>query len=267
MSLLSRRASGEGRLTNASGERTAPPTLFDLWKATNEGCAPAFFSLIFRRAFDHLESGLTPGAVALDVGCGTGHVTAALAGFGCRAAGFDIDAPTVLQGREAHPAEVLFVGDAQNIPLADQSVDAIFSFSVFQYLDRSRALAECARVLRPNGRFAIIENLQGNPFAKLFRAQRRLSSYRYPKNLAPLRHTRWDERRDYEAHFSDVHYEAHYLLTPLFLLFRSMWADDSADHALARRVFPRLNAIERALISRIPLTRDGCWSSLTYGRR
>jgi SAM-dependent methyltransferase len=46
------------------------------------------------------------------------------------------------------------VGDARHLPFADQSVDAIFSYSILQHLAPSaveECVAECGRVLRPGG--------------------------------------------------------------------------------------------------------------------
>lgn len=46
------------------------------------------------------------------------------------------------------------VGDARHLPFPDESVDAIFSYSVLQHLAPSaveECIAECARVLRPGG--------------------------------------------------------------------------------------------------------------------
>ncbi|MFO0712852.1 MAG: bifunctional demethylmenaquinone methyltransferase/2-methoxy-6-polyprenyl-1,4-benzoquinol methylase UbiE [Sandaracinus sp.] len=52
----------------------------------------------------------------------------------------------------------LEAGDAQEIALADESVDAVtIAFGIRNVPDRRRALAEMARVTRPGGRVAILE--------------------------------------------------------------------------------------------------------------
>ncbi len=52
------------------------------------------------------------------------------------------------------------VGDALNLPLADDSVDAAFLFTVLGEIpDRPRAVAELRRVLRPGGVLSISESL------------------------------------------------------------------------------------------------------------
>jgi len=56
----------------------------------------------------------------------------------------------------AHPV----VGDALGLPLADDSVDAAFLFTVLGEIpDRPRAVAELRRVLRPGGVLSISESL------------------------------------------------------------------------------------------------------------
>ena len=87
-----------------------------------------------------------PGALILDIGCGTGETVAYLrARHGFQATGVDVD-PAV-QGREH-----LVQAPAEALPLADESVDgALMECSLSVTVDPDRALAECRRVLRPGG--------------------------------------------------------------------------------------------------------------------
>src|SRR5688500_12700871 len=59
-------------------------------------------------------------------------------------------------------AEVLD-GSAEEIPLADASVDAVFAAEAFHRFDGERALAEIARVLRPRGVLVLMWNLPAGP--------------------------------------------------------------------------------------------------------
>jgi SAM-dependent methyltransferase len=49
-------------------------------------------------------------------------------------------------------------GSAEQIPLPDASVDAVFAAQAFHWFDHERALPEIGRVLRPGGVFAIVWN-------------------------------------------------------------------------------------------------------------
>ncbi len=70
--------------------------------------------------------------------------------------GLDFNADGIAFCRRRHQlSELDFVhGDAENLPLADQSVDAVVNVEASHaYGDLSRFLAEVARVLRPGGHF------------------------------------------------------------------------------------------------------------------
>jgi SAM-dependent methyltransferase len=58
----------------------------------------------------------------------------------------------VVPGVEALP------GTAEQIPLADASVDAVFTAQAFHWFDHERALPEIGRVLRPGGVLAVVWN-------------------------------------------------------------------------------------------------------------
>jgi len=48
-----------------------------------------------------------------------------------------------------------YVADVQELPFGDAEFDCVFSgWLLYHVLDRDRAISECARVLRPGGRFA-----------------------------------------------------------------------------------------------------------------
>jgi ubiquinone/menaquinone biosynthesis C-methylase UbiE len=49
------------------------------------------------------------------------------------------------------------------MPIADASIDIIFSRSTMQYMDYDKVLSEYMRVLKPSGTLAVIENLRYSP--------------------------------------------------------------------------------------------------------
>jgi ubiquinone/menaquinone biosynthesis C-methylase UbiE len=76
-----------------------------------------------------LEAALAAGMIVLDVGCGTGVPTLALAERGCKAVGSDASAP-YLEGarrRRSHPAVTYELGDARRMHYSDASFDACVS--------------------------------------------------------------------------------------------------------------------------------------------
>lgn len=111
---------------------------------------------------------LPPGAVAIDVGCGEGAHSIELARrFGMDVHGVDplprhVDlARAALDG--ALSERVRFTtGTAEELPVADASVDLVWCREILMYADLSRAFAEFRRVLRP-GRHGVVYQVCTGP--------------------------------------------------------------------------------------------------------
>ena len=96
--------------------------------------------------------GIAPGAVVLDVGCGTGILLPLLRekmnGDGHIVA-LDLSGEMLKQASSKGHKAVYVQGDAQSLPLPEGVFDWVFCNAVFpHFLDKSRALAELRRVLR-----------------------------------------------------------------------------------------------------------------------
>ncbi len=95
--------------------------------------------------------------VALDLGCGTGQITAGLMRRYPKARVYALDfAERMLRHTRRHGRwrrrPHCVCGDMESLPLADASVDMLCSSLAFQWAtDRERLFAECRRVLRPGG--------------------------------------------------------------------------------------------------------------------
>lgn len=91
----------------------------------------------------------------LDLGCGTGYFQPALARRFPRANYIGLDIATGMLDyarRERCKAGCWVAGDAEQLPLAADSVDLVFSSLAIQWCQRPEALfAELGRVLRPGG--------------------------------------------------------------------------------------------------------------------
>ena len=88
----------------------------------------------------------------LDIACGEGYGTAAIASSGAQdVIGVDISPEACAHARAKYGVKTL-VGSAEAIPLADASVDAVVSFETIEHLEHpERLLDECKRVLAPRG--------------------------------------------------------------------------------------------------------------------
>ncbi len=87
--------------------------------------------------------------VVLDLGAGTGKLTAALAGPGRRIIAVDPAAPMLDRLRQAHPQAETRIGTAERTGLAGSSVDAVVVGAAFHWFSRRpptrRSPGSCAR--------------------------------------------------------------------------------------------------------------------------
>ena len=100
--------------------------------------------------------GAPEGSAWLDIGCGTGVVTAAVLEHAAPASVLGVDASAafvaVASGQVTDPRARFSVGDAAALPVGDGGCDAVVSGLVLNFLpDRAAALLEWSRVLRPGG--------------------------------------------------------------------------------------------------------------------
>jgi len=100
---------------------------------------------------------LPAGSRVLDVGCGDGLAVEHLVRrHAMRATGVDLSAALIQEGRRRRPGLDLRVGRAERLPFADGEFDAVLAeCSLSVCADRSRAMAECARVVRDRGRLLV----------------------------------------------------------------------------------------------------------------
>ena len=97
----------------------------------------------YRFARDHVRGRV------LDVACGAGYGTALLG-----AVGADLSLPTLRAARKRYPARYV-AADALRLPFA-RAFDAVVSFETIEHVpDAASFVAECARVLRPEGVFIV----------------------------------------------------------------------------------------------------------------
>ena len=110
---------------------------------------------------------IVPGQHVLDVGCGTGAATRALAkrvAPAGRVTGIDPSAALLKITRELLDKESLGnlidlrEGDCRELPFADASFDIVFAATTLSHVpDPARALGEMVRVTRPGGRIGVFD--------------------------------------------------------------------------------------------------------------
>jgi ubiquinone/menaquinone biosynthesis C-methylase UbiE len=94
----------------------------------------------------------------LDLGAGTGRLTELLVAAGHRVTAADPSTGMLEQLHRRLPGVATVVGAAENLPLPDAAFDVITVAQAWHWVDEAVAPRECARLLRPGGRLALVWN-------------------------------------------------------------------------------------------------------------
>ena len=111
------------------------------------------------------EAALTGTEEAIDLGCGAGHAAHRIAPLVRRVVAFDLTQEMLEVAASLAEAKGLTNiefrrGDVTALPFADSSFDVVTSrYSAHHYPDPARAVREAARVLRPGGRFLLVDTV------------------------------------------------------------------------------------------------------------
>ena len=157
-------------MTSSASRRTDAPS-FDRCAARYDELRPVdanWWELYERIA----AAGELRGRRALEVGCGTGRLSAALAERAL-ARVWAVDASAAMVERARALGVNARVARAEALPFKAGAFGAVVMRMVVHLLERPRALAEAARVLRPGGRLYFYEHVRSGS-ARFARAQRAL---------------------------------------------------------------------------------------------
>ena len=134
-----------------------------LWESVPEGLEPSDFALRSRFLLKRVHAGER----VLDVGCGEGAFTAALADAGALAVGIDVAEVPLRRARALRPELDLRLVDAGGgWDLPDASFDTVWAGETIEHvLDTAAWLSEIRRVLRSGG--SLLLSTPAHPPAKM----------------------------------------------------------------------------------------------------
>ncbi|MEO8659023.1 MAG: class I SAM-dependent methyltransferase [Bryobacteraceae bacterium] len=121
-----------------------------------------------------------PGERILDLGCGTGQLTAEIAKTGATVIGVDRSPEMITEASRQFPAIQFLVADGASFVL-DRPVDAIFSNAALHWMKPPQPVAAAmARALKPGGRLVIEFGGKGNVQSVLDAARTVLGNFENP---------------------------------------------------------------------------------------
>lgn len=126
------------------------------WQTAAPGYHDHFGTLTTQAVGPLLDAvGAGPSARILDIATGPGYAAAAAAKRSAVVTGVDFSTQMIARASRQYPVVRFLVGDADALPFADESFDAVVSnFGLLHMARPERALGEMHRVTRPGGRAA-----------------------------------------------------------------------------------------------------------------
>jgi len=104
--------------------------------------------------------GIDGQSVVADLGAGTGKFSRLLVPLAQEVIGIEPVQAMRLEFAQTLPGVRVLEGTAQDIPLADGTVDAVLCAQAFHWFANSAALAQIHRVLKPGGRLGLVWNVR-----------------------------------------------------------------------------------------------------------
>jgi trans-aconitate 2-methyltransferase len=205
-----------------------------------------------------------PGEFLLDLGCGTGDLTADIARRGTRVIGLDSSEEMLREARTKYPELTFVHGDARQFHF-DDPFDAIFSNAALHWIHEAEDAAACIhRALRMGGRFVAEFGGRGNvrrvEEAIVVEAAGRGVSIPQPLWYFPsiAEYSSLLERQGFEVVFATLFDRPTDLQGELGL---RAWIAMFCSHVLDRFASEHRNDVVRQMESRLRphLCRDGTW--------
>lgn len=184
-----------------------------------------------------LSNSIGPKQKVLELGAGTGKITASLVSTGAYITAIDISTESlnVIRTRSKNKVKTV-LADMECLPFEDSVFDFVISSGSLSYGDPSLVDQELKRVLKPKGSIIILDSLNHNPIYKINRLISFLLGKRTRSSIETIPNLGRVESLARLFETSRVLYFGHYLwIYPLLKLFTT--------RRFANRVMMQLNRI------------------------
>lgn len=225
------------------------------WRASDKDV----FAHAFQEAIAHsyFLLGDLKGKKLLEIGCGSGMQALYFAENGADVTVIDLSPESVRaveklaakHGTSQKLALRARLMNAESLEFPPATFDAVYINSVMMHVDQQKVLRECARVLKPSGKLAIVEPLQYALFVQLYRL---FSSY---KKMSP-HYATLRMFKEGRTHFSGFTHKEFYLFSSALL---PLWYFRKNFLSSLYRSAARLDSF---ILRALPPLRRLCWVSV-----
>ncbi len=214
--------------------------------------SPAFDDVV-QQSIDFLEG--ESGELVLDMGCGEGKETLALAARGLSVVGTDLSHTQLIRARELIEEELpeakfsLIQANAEQLPFAANSFRMVYGKAILHHLDLANSAAETQRLLRPQGRATFAEPMARHLIIWL---GRRLTPNLRTEDERPV------ELADLQAFaraFDQQMLQTYYLLAPAAYILRLL----PGAEGLFSSVYSWLSRLDQKLLARFKALQKFAW--------
>jgi SAM-dependent methyltransferase len=216
-----------------------------------------FFQPLKKKAIQFfLKSKQQKDEILLEIGCGNGLMLKIFDDLGFVTIGIDINFKIL---ETSLIEKNLICGDINNLPFKSHSIYNIYSFSVLQYCDHDKVFSEINRVLKPNGKLVLIENMGRNPFSGLYRLIHKKKGWTYPPFQTPKKYINWNQQKKIKESFSNVSFQSYHLTTPLVMFAYRIFPNTKIVHKILNVLFHISYLFDHIFLTIFPFFSKFCW--------
>jgi hypothetical protein len=124
--------------------------------------------------------------------------------------------------------------------------------------------SEIKRVLKPNGKLVLIENMGKNPFSSLYRLIHKKKGWTYPPFQTPEKYFNWNQQKKINELFANVSFQSYHLTTPLVMFAYRILPNTKIVHNILYVLFNISNIFDHVFLTILPFLSKFCWRVVIF---